>query len=114
MQFDHISASRTLVQAVHVLGDEEEGGKQILHLGESEMGWIGRYAGGLGPALSIPSLNARRITSKGVRAGKFFRAILRPEPARFAEGSDTTLSTDAGTGERYDTLRGLQSSQEGL
>jgi hypothetical protein len=92
-----------LVQAVHVLGDEE-GVRFALELGDGVVGGVGVNVGQLRAAPGVPVVDEFGVFEEALLAGELHRVVLAPEgfAGGAAEGGDAAVGRDAGAGEDDD------------
>ena len=102
MQVDHIGATSTLMQVVHILCDN-------LHIVETFqlckqlMPQAGLCIEHLLTAQVVELSNKFRVSCPPLWRGNIFHFVLFPKTSAISESTDTALGTHAGTGEDDDT-----------
>ena len=94
MQVQHATAAGTLVQVVHILGDDPHV-KVFFQLHEAQMGGIGLGVNQLFAPLVVELVDERRVAQEALMARHIHHRIILPQTVGIPEGLDATLGADA-------------------
>jgi hypothetical protein len=99
---EDVPASRTLVQAINVLGDQGQVGQTVLHSDDGPMSKIGlaRSYGLPTPIVKPPHQLGIAVESLG--GSEVSCAMIPPQPTRATKGGNATLGRNPGTSQHYD------------
>ncbi len=101
-----LDRSRSLVERVHVLRDEEEPLRPecALERGERDVPGVWAHRGGLRPSLAVEALDEGGVCGPSLGGGDDLDAVVVPQAVVVAKGADPALCADAGAREDDDGL----------
>ena len=100
MHLDEPLAAGAPVQAVHVLGHEEEAvAHPRLGLGERGVAGVRAHGAGLAPPLGVEAPDEPRVLLEALGRRHLLDRVVLPEAVRVAEGRHAALGGDAGAGQ---------------
>jgi hypothetical protein len=103
VQADHIFGSGSLVESVHVLGDQYEMLRTLFKGDEGVVSRIGQRFRAGAPPLFVPLPDELRIARETRRRGQVLEAMGLPEAAITSKGRDAAFGGHARAGEHHDT-----------
>ncbi len=95
--------SRLQVEAVHVLGGQEEAvAEEPLEGGQGAVGSVRRGGRGMLPAQGVEAPDELGVGREALRRGDLLHGVAVPQAARAAERGEAAFGRDAGPGEHQD------------